>query len=431
MSWALHVVAPWCLAAGVLMSFTADAGQNFAAGASIAPLEARAALAPIDLVPSRVGRSGAGHALTGDYGVVGARKGVLREARLAIGAPEEFRAAPDELAPRIALKPNAKHFPEIVRARKGDPVVALRPAFESRLKGPGGLQAYIAHDLMFRIDDGAIASSFEPFDGEATTLAARFEPWAQDEAPMAAEASPASRSDAAPAATSPSASGQRSVTFRPQAVAQRIAQGATPAVPRAIALGSTTPALAEERPVQIVALPATPRATAAPAATSPSVASPAPNTTVAARAPRDYAALMAHDRIEREKKCLAEAVYFEARSEPEAGQAAVAQVILNRVGSGLYPSSICGVVYQNRHRYKACQFSFACEGKSLRVTEQEAWRTAARVADEVVDGRRWLADVGGSTHYHANYVRPRWAKRLTKMDVIGKHIFYRLKPGQT
>jgi spore germination cell wall hydrolase CwlJ-like protein len=70
----------------------------------------------------------------------------------------------------------------------------------------------------------------------------------------------------------------------------------------------------------------------------------------------------------KEQRCLAEAVYFEARSEPEAGQAAVAQVVLNRVRSGLYPTSVCGVVYQNRHRHLACQFTFACEGKALRTT---------------------------------------------------------------
>src|SRR5690606_27064918 len=99
------------------------------------------------------------------------------------------------------------------------------------------------------------------------------------------------------------------------------------------------------------------------------------------------------DKLEREKRCLAEAVYFESRSEPEAGQAAVAQVVLNRVSSGLYPSSVCGVVYQNRHRYKACQFSFACEGKRLRITEPEAWATAVRIADEVMNGSTYISDV--------------------------------------
>jgi spore germination cell wall hydrolase CwlJ-like protein len=144
-----------------------------------------------------------------------------------------------------------------------------------------------------------------------------------------------------------------------------------------------------------------------------------------------YADLIAPGAIEREQRCLAEAVYFEARSESETGRAAVAQVILNRVRSGLYPSSVCGVVYQNRHRHLACQFTFACEGKALRITDTESWDAARRIAQDVTEGRTYLAEVGGSTHYHADYVRPGWARRLRKMDVIGRHIFYQLRPGQT
>ena len=87
-----------------------------------------------------------------------------------------------------------------------------------------------------------------------------------------------------------------------------------------------------------------------------------------------YADLIEPHAMDSEQRCLAEAVYFEARSEPEDGQAAVAQVVLNRVKSGLYPSNVCGVVYQNRHRYMGCQFSFACEGKSLRITDSGSGR---------------------------------------------------------
>ena len=137
------------------------------------------------------------------------------------------------------------------------------------------------------------------------------------------------------------------------------------------------------------------------------------------------------DKMGSEQRCLAEAVYFEARSEPEEGQAAVAQVVLNRVKSGLYPPSICGVVYQNRHRHLACQFTFACEGRALRITDRESWDSAKRVADAVLEGRTYVADVGGATHYHADYVQPSWSRRLKKMDVIGRHIFYKLRPGQT
>ena len=145
----------------------------------------------------------------------------------------------------------------------------------------------------------------------------------------------------------------------------------------------------------------------------------------------DYLALIAPGMRAAEEKCLAEAVYFEARSESETGQAAVAQVVLNRVQSGIYPTSICGVVYQNRHRFKACQFTFACEGKSLATNEPEPWARAQAIANAVLEGRTFLRDVGASTHYHANYVAPWWSRHLKRTDQIGRHIFYRLKPGQT
>ncbi|MGL5139681.1 MAG: cell wall hydrolase, partial [Beijerinckiaceae bacterium] len=127
---------------------------------------------------------------------------------------------------------------------------------------------------------------------------------------------------------------------------------------------------------------------------------------------------------EREMKCLAEAIYYEARSEPERGQAGVAQVVLNRVVSGVYPNSVCGVVYQNRHKYLACQFTFACEGKALRITEPGPWATATRIARDVAEGRTYLAGVGNATHYHANYVKPWWVRYMDKREKVGKHIFY-------
>lgn len=143
-----------------------------------------------------------------------------------------------------------------------------------------------------------------------------------------------------------------------------------------------------------------------------------------------YAELISRANEYREMRCLAEAIYFEARSEPEDGQAAVAQVVLNRVRHENYPDTVCGVVYQNRHRFLACQFTFACEGRSLRITEPEPWRLAVQIATDVVSGKIYLSDVGASTHYHADYVRPRWARSLKRMDTIGRHTFYKLRPGQ-
>ena len=131
----------------------------------------------------------------------------------------------------------------------------------------------------------------------------------------------------------------------------------------------------------------------------------------------------------KEQKCLAEGIYFEARGESEAGQAAVAQVILNRVKNPTYPNSICGVVYQNKSWRNRCQFSFACDGIKDRIRSAEAWTTAVRIARDVTDGKIWLDDVGDSTHYHANYVRPRWARAMRKMEKVGAHIFYRTRFG--
>jgi len=130
---------------------------------------------------------------------------------------------------------------------------------------------------------------------------------------------------------------------------------------------------------------------------------------------------------ERQFECLAEAVYFESRGEAYRGQVAVAQVVLNRVKSDLYPSSICAVVYQNQSWRNACQFSFACDGIPERVTEPEAWATAREVATKVLRGDLYLTEVANATHYHASYVRPVWARQMKKMTSIGLHVFYRFK----
>ena len=156
-----------------------------------------------------------------------------------------------------------------------------------------------------------------------------------------------------------------------------------------------------------------------------------PNTAIVKRQGegRNFLALLDVDHAAAEERCLDEAVYFEARGQPEAGQATVAQVVLNRVQSGHYPDSICGVIYQNRRRHNACQFSFACQGKTLRVAEPVSWKTAVRIAHEVLLGGDYSAYGGGSTHYLADYAHPRWARTLRRMDVIGHHIFYQAAPA--
>ena len=131
----------------------------------------------------------------------------------------------------------------------------------------------------------------------------------------------------------------------------------------------------------------------------------------------------------REQQCLASGVYFEARGESVKGQAAVAQVILNRVRNPAYPKTICGVVYQNEDWRNRCQFSFACDAIKDRVNSEYHWRVARDVAMAVTAGKIWLPQVGSATHYHAVYVRPKWARTMEKVGRIGLHVFYRTYGG--
>ncbi len=127
----------------------------------------------------------------------------------------------------------------------------------------------------------------------------------------------------------------------------------------------------------------------------------------------------------RAEKCLAQAVYFEARGEPVRGQIAVAQVVMNRVFSPFYPNEVCGVVYQNADRHLACQFTFACDGVPEVVTEPDAWARASRIARDMLDGKLWLPQVAKATHYHAVWVHPDWVSEMRKIYKLGVHTFYR------
>jgi hypothetical protein len=132
---------------------------------------------------------------------------------------------------------------------------------------------------------------------------------------------------------------------------------------------------------------------------------------------------------ERERHCLATAIYFEARGEPLKGQIAVSQVILNRVRSPKFPQTICGVVYQGQYR-KGCQFSFTCDGQSDNPRDKALWARAQELSKSFMAGEHWLPEVGYSTFYHADYVRPRWSYRMNKIDKIGRHIFYNKRGEQ-
>lgn len=125
-------------------------------------------------------------------------------------------------------------------------------------------------------------------------------------------------------------------------------------------------------------------------------------------------------------KCLTDAIYYEAANEPDAGQRAVAQVILNRMRHPTYPNSVCGVIYQGSERATGCQFSYSCDGSMARIPARTSWLRAQGVAAQALAGSVY-APVGMATHYHATYVYPYWAPSLNFVGTIGAHRFYSWK----
>ena len=392
--WAGVTVAPWCMASALLVSFTAEAGQEPVLGTTRLDLMTRPSAMPDDLVPS-AGAEGPGFRLP---------PGTTLAPDVA--AVDRAPVPPDEIEPRVVAKGAARSGPTIETGPRGDPAVAVRPTFDAGLRAPGSLAQYRAASLAFGegdLDEPPGDFAAVPVDGPVPDT--RLQPLPSNVTTRRSHS--AISPQAAAGATTP-----------------HVQDGSTPSVARAASLASTTPAPAASTPIAVAALPKFSRGPNGLVMSDQTIVGIAP-------AHPDYAALIQTARTPAEQRCLAQAVYFEARSEPEEGQAAVAQVVLNRALSGLYPASVCGVVFQNQERHNACQFSFACEGHALRVTEGDAWTRAVRIAGEVTDGAAYVSDIGASTHYHATYVRPFWAKSLTRTDAIGHHVFYALKPGQT
>lgn len=134
--------------------------------------------------------------------------------------------------------------------------------------------------------------------------------------------------------------------------------------------------------------------------------------------------LMAARSAARERRCLAEAIYYEARGEHFSGQLAVAEVVLNRVGHRAYPDSVCGVVYQGSERRTGCQFTFTCDGSLERAPMGRSWRRAQLIAEHSLMG--FAAPMTRSaTHYHTTAVNPYWSSTLVRTRRIGEHVFYR------
>jgi spore germination cell wall hydrolase CwlJ-like protein len=140
--------------------------------------------------------------------------------------------------------------------------------------------------------------------------------------------------------------------------------------------------------------------------------------------PFSLAGIAALDRG-RALECLTAALYYEAGSESDDGERAVAQVVLNRVRHSAFPATVCGVVYQGSER-AGCQFSFACDGSMARAPSRNGWARATRVASAALNGQVF-APVGLATHYHTYAVTPAWNRTLVMTDAVGAHFFHRWK----
>jgi spore germination cell wall hydrolase CwlJ-like protein len=130
-----------------------------------------------------------------------------------------------------------------------------------------------------------------------------------------------------------------------------------------------------------------------------------------------------------ETLCLAQALYHEARGESEAGQWAVANIIINRALSKRFPSTLCGVIFQNadKGRYH-CQFTFACDGRSDMGSERKAWSRAVKMAQAAYQefrvGKRPGVVPNSALYYHTTAVAPKWSHTFRRVAAIGAHVFY-------
>ena len=129
--------------------------------------------------------------------------------------------------------------------------------------------------------------------------------------------------------------------------------------------------------------------------------------------------------------CMAQNIYYEARGSSLADQAAVADVVMNRMQDRRYPNTICEVVKQGKKhasgqmKRNKCQFSWYCDGKSDWPTDKDAWHQAQQIAYLIIHMDRFRGITEGATHYHAHYVDPNWASSLQMVGTVGDHVYYR------
>lgn len=132
-----------------------------------------------------------------------------------------------------------------------------------------------------------------------------------------------------------------------------------------------------------------------------------------------------HDEAsEKQLRCLALSIYFEARGESAAGQHAVGHVVMNRVGNSRFPDSVCKVVHQGGEKpHYRCQFSWWCDGRSDEPVHETSWKKSVEIAREIYSGKS-IDPTGGALWYHAEYVSPYWQSEFEQGPKIGQHIFY-------
>ncbi|WP_420860770.1 cell wall hydrolase [Algirhabdus cladophorae] len=149
-----------------------------------------------------------------------------------------------------------------------------------------------------------------------------------------------------------------------------------------------------------------------------------PHNFISVQYTKDWVSQQPKPRGDAQWRCLAEALYFEARGESIKGQFAVAEVILNRVKSRRFPNTVCGVINQGTGRKFACQFTYTCDGRKEVINEPRAFERVGKIARTMLDGAPKRLTFG-ATHYHTKSVNPRWARVFPRTSTIGYHHFYK------
>ena len=370
--WALSVAAPWCVALVVLVSITAEAEQE--------PLEFTSAFDRSQMIGASGGL---------DPAILAARP--LRavdedgeplpivQARYVAGDRDELAADADESEPNGALKRPGQKFPAVDRGAKGDPLIGP-PGFNARRLNGKRAQAapYALNSWPRELED----PRNDEFDPGHTMSPPR-----------------------------PADGGEQ----EPGSAALSFDDGATPAPPLEFALNSSSPTSSDGVVVVV-------ESDGSGLTTVPQLSDR-----------RRQAELRRPHRPEGQRAPDAlpgRGDLFRVRAaNPKRVRRRWRRSCSTACAAASIRPTVCGVVYQDRNRPFACQFTFACEGKSLRIEEPGPWAVATRIAEAVVSGANYNPKVGVAVNYHANYVSPFWVGYLKRVDRIGAHIFYAMRDG--